>query len=50
METFALPGAEIWTDTTGTRDTAVVLCHGGPGLSDNLAPVAAIRTFRRPTA
>ena len=42
VELVALETAQIWTDTTGNGDTAVVLCHGGPGLSDNLAPVASM--------
>jgi proline iminopeptidase len=31
---------ELWTSTLGEGPLAVVLCHGGPGLSDNLGPVA----------
>jgi len=38
----ALNDAALWTETTGRGDAAVVLCHGGPGLSDNLAPVASM--------
>jgi proline iminopeptidase len=42
METVTVGAAELWTDTTGAGDTPVVLCHGGPGLSDNLLPVASM--------
>ena len=38
----SVPGASLWTETTGQGSEAVVLCHGGPGLSDNLAPVASM--------
>lgn len=34
-----MPGACLWTTTQGAG-TPIVLCHGGPGLSDNLGPVA----------
>lgn len=34
-------GARLWTMSSGPADAApVVLCHGGPGLWDNLGPVA----------
>ncbi|HJS95420.1 MAG TPA: alpha/beta fold hydrolase [Solirubrobacteraceae bacterium] len=33
-------GASLWTETQGAG-VPLVLCHGGPGLSDNLQPVAA---------
>jgi proline iminopeptidase len=42
MELVTLGDAVLWTDTTGRGSTAVVLCHGGPGLSDNLSPVASM--------
>jgi proline iminopeptidase len=42
QETVSVPGATLWTDTTGQGSEAVVLCHGGPGLSDNLEPVASM--------
>jgi proline iminopeptidase len=42
METVTVGAAELWTDTTGAGDTSAVLCHGGPGLSDNLSPVASM--------
>ncbi|SDS35128.1 proline iminopeptidase [Actinopolymorpha singaporensis] len=36
-------GARLWTMTSGPSHAApVVLCHGGPGLWDNLGPVAAM--------
>ena len=41
-ESVKVPGATLWTETTGHGSEAVVLCHGGPGLSDNLAPVASM--------
>jgi proline iminopeptidase len=34
-------GAELWCATTGSGP-GVVLAHGGPGMSDNLRPVAAM--------
>ena len=34
-------GASLWTETQGAG-VPLVLCHGGPGLSDNLQPVAAM--------
>jgi proline iminopeptidase len=42
MERVQVREAELWTDTTGRGDTAVVLLHGGPGLSDNLSPIASM--------
>jgi proline iminopeptidase len=33
-------GARLWTSTSGTNGIGAVLCHGGPGLSDNLMPLA----------
>src|SRR4051794_32638179 len=36
-----VPGATLWTATQGTG-VPLVLCHGGPGLSDNLGPLAAL--------
>jgi pimeloyl-ACP methyl ester carboxylesterase len=41
-EAVAVRGATLWTVTTGQGSDAVVLCHGGPGLSDNLEPVASM--------
>jgi proline iminopeptidase len=32
-------GARLWTARAGAGPP-VVLCHGGPGLCDNLAPVS----------
>jgi len=33
----------LWYETSGSPDALpIVLCHGGPGLSDNLAPVASM--------
>src|SRR4051812_36804613 len=32
VEAVAVGGAELWTATSGDARTAVVLCHGGPGL------------------
>jgi proline iminopeptidase len=34
-----VPGASLWTDSQGAG-LPLVLSHGGPGLSDNLGPVA----------
>lgn len=34
-------GAVLWTSTSGSGPP-VVLCHGGPGMSDYLEPVAAL--------
>jgi proline iminopeptidase len=39
IERVAVPGATLWTLSEGAG-LPLVLCHGGPGLSDNLAPVA----------
>lgn len=39
VEEVRVPGATLWTVSRGVG-LPVVLCHGGPGLSDNLAPVA----------
>lgn len=36
-----IPGGSLWTTTQGAGLPAV-LCHGGPGLSDNLGPLAAL--------
>jgi proline iminopeptidase len=41
-EAVGVRGAALWTATTGRGSKAVVLCHGGPGLSDNLEPVASM--------
>jgi proline iminopeptidase len=35
----AVNGTRLWTAVQG-EGTPIVLCHGGPGLPDNLAPVA----------
>ncbi|MGX6449102.1 alpha/beta fold hydrolase, partial [Patulibacter sp. S7RM1-6] len=40
-ETIRVPGARLWTATSGAG-VPLVLCHGGPGLSDNLGPLAAL--------
>jgi proline iminopeptidase len=40
-ELVEVPGATLWTESQG-RGVPLVLCHGGPGLSDNLGPVAAM--------
>src|SRR3954447_18852114 len=42
IETVAVDGAALWTATTGDASTGVVLCHGGPGLSDNLGNLAGM--------
>lgn len=42
IETVAVGHARLWTATTGGGSTAVVLCHGGPGLSDNLGDLAGM--------
>lgn len=41
VEEIDVPGASLWTASQGAGP-ALVLCHGGPGLSDNLEPVAGI--------
>lgn len=41
-ELIRVDGAELWSVTTGEGPVPVVMCHGGPGLSDNLAPLAAM--------
>jgi proline iminopeptidase len=40
-EHVTVPGGSLWTVTSGAGPP-VVLCHGGPGLSDNLGPLAAL--------
>ncbi len=40
-EVVDVAGGRLWTATRGTGP-AMVLCHGGPGLSDNLGAVAAM--------
>jgi proline iminopeptidase len=40
-EVVAVPGASLWTASTG-EGVPLVLAHGGPGLSNNLEPVAAM--------
>jgi pimeloyl-ACP methyl ester carboxylesterase len=40
-EIVDVPGATLWTESQGAG-VPLVLCHGGPGLSDNLAPMAAM--------
>lgn len=43
VEMVALPDATIWTESSGVVDgVPLVLAHGGPGLSNNLGPVAAM--------
>lgn len=39
VEHVDVPGATLWTVSRGAG-MPMVLCHGGPGLSDNLGPVA----------
>ncbi len=39
VEKIDVPGATLWTASQGAG-RPLVLCHGGPGLSDNLGPVA----------
>lgn len=39
VEDVEVAGATLWTVSRGAG-RPLVLCHGGPGLSDNLAPVA----------
>lgn len=43
-------GVELWTERTGADGPGVplVLCHGGPGLWDNLGPLAALLDHDRP--
>ncbi len=44
METFVTrPGIRLWTVADGSGP-AIVLCTGGPGCCDYLAPVAAMLT------
>lgn len=38
-EQIDVPGASLWTASQGAG-VPLVLCHGGPGLSDNLEAVA----------
>lgn len=40
-ELVDVPGASLWTVTQGAG-TPLVLCHGGPGLCDNLGAVAGL--------
>ncbi len=40
-EYVTVDGARLWTATTGSG-VPLLLCHGGPGACDNLAPVAAM--------
>jgi hypothetical protein len=40
-ELVDVPGATLWTASQGAG-VPLVLCHGGPGLSDNVGPVAAM--------
>lgn len=43
VEMVAFPDATIWTESSGVADgVPLVLAHGGPGLSNNLRPVAAM--------
>jgi proline iminopeptidase len=42
QEYVGVAGALLWTETTGTGPLPVLLCHGGPGMSDNLGPVASM--------
>lgn len=41
VETVELPDAALWTVTSGSGPP-LVLAHGGPGMSDNLGPVARL--------
>jgi pimeloyl-ACP methyl ester carboxylesterase len=41
VEQIQVPGATLWAVSSGAGVPAV-LCHGGPGLSDNLGPVATM--------
>ena len=41
VEQVRAPGATLWT-VSGGAGLPAVLCHGGPGLSANLGPVAAM--------
>ena len=41
VEEVSVAGATLWTVTQGVG-APLVLCHGGPGLSDNLGAVAAM--------
>ncbi|MBS1888641.1 MAG: alpha/beta fold hydrolase [Actinobacteria bacterium] len=40
-EAVAVPGASLWTWSVGAG-TPLVLAHGGPGLSNNLGPIAGM--------
>lgn len=42
-------GVELWVEITGSGDgVPVVLCHGGPGMWDNLGPLASLIDADRP--
>ncbi len=42
-------GVDLWVEVTGTpAGVPLVLCHGGPGLWDNLGPLAALLDHDRP--
>ncbi len=42
-------GVELWIEQTGGDPGApLVLCHGGPGMWDNLGPLAALLDRDRP--
>src|SRR5688572_6844225 len=42
-------GVELWGEVSGSgAGTPLVLCHGGPGLWDNLGPLAALVDQDRP--
>jgi len=41
VEFVGVPGGLLWTASSG-RGTPLILAHGGPGLSNNLQPVAAM--------
>jgi proline iminopeptidase len=42
VEVVAGAGGPLWTVSSGSGNAGVLLCHGGPGMSDNLGPVAAM--------
>jgi proline iminopeptidase len=42
VEYVPIESGELWTASSGHGDIGLLLCHGGPGMSDNLSAVAAM--------
>jgi proline iminopeptidase len=42
VESVSISDGSLWTCTSGQGGVGLLLCHGGPGMSDNLSPVAAM--------